>query len=308
MGALVAAIKICGRRSDIVEMFSKVALRSGAIAQRPGLVTLAARQKASLATVKDDPRPWVAKGYPMGPYPESDATVQELVSNWKKLNAKYFGPERDLKNFPTATVPDSLPPTRMGFLPATWFEAFYNKTGVSGPYMLIWGGIAAGLSKEWITYDHNLTDLAAFTFVVMYANYKFGAKIKDSIIKDEKAFVDSRWYNRLQKAKDNTSVTIAEAEHLLKQDEGKKMLFDAKKENVGLQLEAVYRQRMADVHTAVKRRLDYQVEIINTEKRFQQEHMTNWIVDSVTAGITPQQEKESIAKCIADLKALAAKA
>merc|ERR1711909_127757 len=284
MGALVAAIKICGRRSDIVEMFSKVALRSGAIAQRPGLVTLAARQKASLATVKDDPRPWVAKGYPMGPYPESDATVQELVSNWKKLNAKYFGPERDLKNFPTATVPDSLPPTRMGFLPATWFEAFYNKTGVSGPYMLIWGGIAAGLSKEWITYDHNLTDLAAF------------------------AFVDSRWYNRLQKAKDNTSVTIAEAEHLLKQDEGKKMLFDAKKENVGLQLEAVYRQRMADVHTAVKRRLDYQVEIINTEKRFQQEHMTNWIVDSVTAGITPQQEKESIAKCIADLKALAAKA
>ena len=34
---------------------------------------------------------------------------------------------------------------------------------------------------------------------------------------------------------------------------------------------------------------DYQVEIINTEKRFQQEHMTNWIVDSVTAGITPQQ-------------------
>merc|ERR1712179_896508 len=279
MGALVAAIKICGRRSDIVEMFSKVALRSGAIAQRPGLVTLAARQKASLATVKDDPRPWVAKGYPMGPYPESDATVQELVSNWKKLNAKYFGPERDLKNFPTATVPDSLPPTRMGFLPATWFEAFYNKTG-----------------------------LAAFTFVVMYANYKFGAKIKDSIIKDEKAFVDSRWYNRLQKAKDNTSVTIAEAEHLLKQDEGKKMLFDAKKENVGLQLEAVYRQRMADVHTAVKRRLDYQVEIINTEKRFQQEHMTNWIVDSVTAGITPQQEKESIAKCIADLKALAAKA
>merc|ERR1711909_171550 len=279
MGALVAAIKICGRRSDIVEMFSKVALRSGAIAQRPGLVTLAARQKASLATVKDNPRPWVAKGYPMGPYPESDATVQELVSNWKKLNAKYFGPERDLKNFPTATVPDSLPPTRMGFLPATWFEAFYNKT-----------------------------DLAAFTFVVMYANYKFGAKIKDSIIKDEKAFVDSRWYNRLQKAKDNTSVTIAEAEHLLKQDEGKKMLFDAKKENVGLQLEAVYRQRMADVHTAVKRRLDYQVEIINTEKRFQQEHMTNWIVDSVTAGITPQQEKESIAKCIADLKALAAKA
>lgn len=48
---------------------------------------------------------------------------------------------------------------------------------------------------------------------------------------------------------------IKEGEVAISQLEGQKHLFDAKRENVDLQLEALYRQRLAEVHAEVKKRL-----------------------------------------------------
>merc|ERR1712121_81368 len=88
--------------------------------------------------------------------------------------------------------------------------------------------------------------------------------------------------------------------------EGQSLLFDAKRENVQLQLEAAYRARLATVHGEVKKRLDYQMETANVHKRVEQKHMVDWIVNSVHASITPEQEAAALNKCVADLKALAA--
>ncbi|MED6271702.1 ATP synthase F(0) complex subunit B1, mitochondrial [Characodon lateralis] len=87
--------------------------------------------------------------------------------------------------------------------------------------------------------------------------------------------------------------------------EGRSMLFDAKRNNVAMLLETNYRERLHMVTNEVKRRLDYQIALQNLHRRMEQEHMINWVEKSVIGSITPQQEKESIAKCIADLKALA---
>ncbi|PWS23107.1 hypothetical protein DKP78_14885, partial [Enterococcus faecium] len=87
--------------------------------------------------------------------------------------------------------------------------------------------------------------------------------------------------------------------------EGRQMLFDAKRNNVAMLLETNYRERLHMVTNEVKKRMDYQIELQKLHRRMEQEHMVDWVEKNVIKSITPQQEKESIAKCISDLKLLA---
>ena len=87
-----------------------------------------------------------------------------------------------------------------------------------------------------------------------------------------------------------------------------KVLFDAKRENVKLQLEAEYRRRQMQAYQEVKRRLDFLVAKDEAEKQFQQKHMVNWIIENVAKGITAQQEKDALKTTFAELKKLSATA
>jgi len=237
----------------------------------------------------------------------SDVPIEKHLENWDKANKIYYGPERDTKNFPILIQPEEGPATRLGILPATWFEAFYPKTGVTGPYMFGVGLTTFLLSKELWIIEHGFTEFLGFWMAVAYLNKKIGPSLSKYLDGMNTEYRSKHWEEPVNAVKAQAEAVVKEGEHAIWQQDGQKHLFEAKRENVDIQLESIYRRRLSEVHTAVKKRLDYQLEVENTQRRFEQSHMVNWIVDSVVKGITPQQEKDSIAKCISDLKALSVK-
>ena len=54
------------------------------------------------------------------------------LRNWESANEIFYGPERDLKNFPHPKMAVESPKNHLGFIPTNWFKALYPKTGVTG--------------------------------------------------------------------------------------------------------------------------------------------------------------------------------
>lgn len=215
--------------------------------------------------------------------------------------------ERDEVNFPRRVRPILPGKVRMGFIPEEWFKFFYPKTGVTGPYMFGVGLTTYLFSKEIYVMEHEFYTGISILLMVVYAVKKFGPGIAAYLDKqvDE---VEGSWTKYREGSIESLKQSIDAEKKAQWESQGQSMLFDAKKENVALQLEAAYRERLATVYSEVKKRLDYQLETANVKTRVEQKHMVDWIVGSVKSSITPAQEAAALKQCFADLKALAPKA
>ncbi|KAF7989863.1 hypothetical protein HCN44_008537 [Aphidius gifuensis] len=197
-------------------------------------------------------------------------------------------------------------PVRHGFIPEEWFTCLYNKTGFTGPYMLALGLSTTLVSKEIYVLEHEYYTGVSVLIVSILAVKKLGPMvtkwIDEGMDKQESELNETR-DSELRQYKD----LIEHEKNQQMRTEAQQMILDAKKENIKMQLEAAYRERIHTVYTEVKKRLDYQLQIANVERRVAQKHMSDWIINSVLKSITPDQEKANLQQCIADLQALAPK-
>ncbi|XKL67330.1 hypothetical protein PGB90_002821 [Kerria lacca] len=219
----------------------------------------------------------------------------------------FDSPLRDHVNFPKPVRLERPSPTRMAMFPEEWFKFLYPKMGVTGPYTLGIGLILLLVNKEiYLIDDFEFRHTVAFyLWIYVFVKTPLGKLLQNFFLDnlESEQFRKFRLYNeevRLEAIKH-------EKEEQWRQ-EGKQLLFDAKKENVGLQLEAMYRNNSMDLYQQVKRRLDYQVEVAKIDSRIKGQFMVNWVNEKVKESISKMSEKDNLKQCIANLNTLAAKA
>ncbi|KAF2899266.1 hypothetical protein ILUMI_06907 [Ignelater luminosus] len=193
---------------------------------------------------------------------------------------------------------------RLGFVPEEWFQFFYKKTGVTGPYAFGIGLTTYLVSKEWYVMEHEYYNGLSLLVLCIIGVKKLGPAIAKYLDKEIDEY-EAGWNSGRESEKTALNAQIKEEETHQWSADGQLMLVAAKRENVALQLEAAYRQRLMNVYDEVTKRLNYQVERQNVEQRIAQKHLVSWVVKRVVSSITAEQEKQNIDKCIADLAVLA---
>lgn len=212
----------------------------------------------------------------------------------------------DAPNPPTFIRPVRQEPgkVRHGFIPEEWFQAFYNKTGATGPYAFAFTLSTYLVSKEIYVLEHEFYTGISVLLLWTIGIKKLGPKLAQYLDKEIDEY-EAHWNSGRENEKKSLQEGISAEEKAQWSIEGQTLLVQAKRENVGLQLEASYRERLLTAYQQVKNRLDYQVEKTNAERRIAQKNLVEYVIARVKASITPDQEKQNINKCISDLALLA---
>lgn len=198
-------------------------------------------------------------------------------------------------------LPDHPGKVRLGLIPDEWFQMFYSKTGVTGPYVFGTGFLLYLINKEIYVFGPETVHGVAVFGLVILAIKKYGhlwSEYVDKMREDQLTSAEEWKANSIKGYLQAIEDEKAELWRL----EGRNSLFDAKRENVALQLDTEYRERQLAVTNAVKSRLDYHVAVEGMKTNMEQQHMVKWIEKNVIKSITPAQEKELMNKCISDLK------
>jgi len=240
-----------------------------------------------------------------------EKTLEDKIRVWfgPDMPTKYDDqkPERDLENHPR--IPFRLTektPTRMYFLPESWFKFFEPKTGRLGGYTF---GVTFGtflVSKEIFCYNENAhTGLALAALAYIFIN-NYGKQVNDfakaHIIKENQGWCD--WQHGMIKL---LKEHLGELKKVEDRSINPGLIYEAKRENLQLQQEAEYRRRLMSVYNEVKRKLDYQVAIEDAKKNFTRKHLVNWVIDNVNKNLNAELEKAVLKQCVFDLKTLSEK-
>merc|ERR1712117_241222 len=194
---------------------------------------------------------------------------------------------------------------RIWMFPEAYFTFLHERTGVLGPYILLWGGVITLISKEYLIYQEEFYACAAFLTIFPYLAYRFGPQADRWFrmkYNDELMIVDRLKESKIQQYTNEADALDEDSQR----GEAGKEVFAAYSANAENMVEAEFRGRQEQVHEAFKRRLDYQVALQNLEEQMIQKQTVSWVKQEVDKAIKGRSQKEGIAQCLQDLKALAA--
>ncbi|CAG5038907.1 unnamed protein product [Parnassius apollo] len=160
------------------------------------------------------------------------------------------------------------------------------------------------LSKEIFVMDHDYYIGLSVFVITYYGTTKFGPILAASLDKDVDA-VEESFKSRRKEEEAHFETIIKEAKDAQFRAKGQNLLIEAKKENVAMQIEAAYRERVMHVYKSLKRRLDYHAKRHRIENNIHQKWMVTWILENVKKAITPEIERQAIDQAIASLASLA---
>lgn len=234
------------------------------------------------------------------------ATVNTNAPSKEVRRYPHDAPERDFVNFPPVRLPEQPGKLRIGFIPDEWFQMMYDKTGVIGPYVIFWGGLATILSKEIFVYWADTAEQLVFLAALIGVTKMYGHKLAGMLDKkvDEATAAE---YTKLNDASKEIDEKIAQNDSLQSLPEANKLIHAAKRENVHMQLEAAYRSRLFQVYQEIKKRLDYQVAIQGVYKRLERDEAINYIIREVNKSIGANQENEAFQSGLNTLRNLSKK-
>lgn len=153
--------------------------------------------------------------------------------------------------------------------------------------------------------EHEYYSGLSIIVVLYYVTTRLGSQIGNLIDKgvDKYEFTISSSRKNLQKILEDS---VAQENKLQESIAGQLMLQDAKKENVHLQLEAVFRERLITVYKDVKKRLDFQISKLYIERKIYHRNLIQWVVSQVIASYTTETDQKTIDNCLDHLASLSA--
>lgn len=191
-------------------------------------------------------------------------------------------------------------------MPMEWRTYFLPKTGVSGFYTFLVTFGTFLFSKELYVLEHEFYNgLGMFTLcaILVKKAAPATAKLLDKWVDEyEYSFNVSR-----EQAKAVYNEGIQQEERNQWRFEGQRMLVEAKRENVALQLEAAYRQRLLHVYDVVKKRLDYQLEAAHIREKLVQKNIINYVVREVHKSLSQEYLSKYFDRCVDDLAGIIAR-
>merc|ERR1712107_832499 len=96
------------------------------------------------------------------------AMVPRCLAGARELATTPALAERDLVNFPPRQRPIERGPVKALIFPAEWFDPLYPKTGVTGPYMALFGVSTFLASKEYFVMEHDFYVGMGLAIVMTY--------------------------------------------------------------------------------------------------------------------------------------------